>query len=214
MVELRRSYEHLDQRRSDRPASVDSIQGAGLPSQEILCGVGLRTADYVNAPRNEWDFFSDAYGTTRVCIASICNLVYWNRARDSHDLTFEIWPVALCTQAGQCMSIASFSFLYLKPLFEILDSGFIRSDEFRRTGQLNPEGSYNLSTMSSGNERRKKGKELARLARTGNNDTTITALENGSGWDGGSQGSEAHIIKETRTFTIESSAAGEDRGFP
>ena len=112
------------------------------------------------------------------------------------------------------MSIASFSFLYLKPLFEILDSGFIRSDEFRRTGQLNPEGSYNLSTMSSGNERRKKGKELARLARTGNNDTTITALENGSGWDGGSQGSEAHIIKETRTFTIESSAAGEDRGFP
>lgn len=105
------------------------------------------------------------------------------------------------------MSIASFCFLYLKPLFEILDLGFIRSDELRRKGQLNPEGSYNLYAMSSG----KEGKKLARLAQTENYDTTITALENGSGWDGGSQNSEAQIIKETRTFTIESSAAGQDR---
>lgn len=106
------------------------------------------------------------------------------------------------------MSIASFCFLYLKPLFEILDSGFIRSDEFRRKGQLDPEDSYNLNAMSSG----KEGKNLATLARTQNYDTTITALDNESGWDGGSQNSEAQIIKETRTFTIESSAAEQDRG--
>ena len=141
----------------------------------------------------------------------MCKLVYWNRARNSHDLTFEVWPVALCTQTIQCMSIASFCVLYLKPLFEILNSGFIRTDEFRRKGQLHPKGSYNLSSMSSGKESRKEGRNLATLARTDNNDTTITALENDSGWDGGSQSSEAQIIKETRTITVESSAAGADR---
>ena len=112
------------------------------------------------------------------------------------------------------MSIASFCFLYLKPLFEILDSGFIRSDEFRRKGQMNPKGSHNLSIMRSGKESRNEGNQLARLARTENNDITITALENEAGWDGGSQNSEAQIIKETRSFTIESSAAGECRVSP
>ena len=72
------------------------------------------------------------------------------------------------------------------------------------------EGSYNLSAVKSG----KEGKRMARLARTENNDTTITALENQSVWDGESQNSEARIIKETRTFTIESSAAGEDVASP
>ena len=141
----------------------------------------------------------------------MCKLVYWNRARYSHDLTFDVWPVALCTQTIQCMSITSFCFLYLKPLVEMLNPGFIRTDEFRRKGQLIPKGSYNLSSMISGKESRKEDKNLARLARTDNNDTIITALENDSGWDGGSQSSEAQIIKETRTFTIESSAAGADR---
>ena len=108
------------------------------------------------------------------------------------------------------MSIASFCFLYLKPLFEILDSGFIRSDEFRRKGQMNPKGSHKLSTMSPGKESRREGNKLARLAGTENNDTLITVLENEAGWDNGSQHSEAQIIKETRTFTIESSAAREN----
>lgn len=157
---------------------------------------------------------NDTYATNRVCVASICKLVYWNRARYSRDLTYEAWPVTLCTQTIQCMSIASFCILYLKPLFEIVDSGFIGSDDFRRKGQVNPEGSYNLSTRSSGKESKKEGKRLAMLARTENNDTTITALGNESGWDGGSQSSETQIIKETRTFTIESSVAAEDRAFP
>lgn len=52
MVELRRDYEHLDQRRSDRPACVDCIEGADLSSQESLCGVDFRNADYVNTPQN------------------------------------------------------------------------------------------------------------------------------------------------------------------
>ena len=142
-------------------------------------------------------FCSHAYRDTRVCVASTCKLVYWNRTRYSHDLTFDIWPVTLCTQAIQCMSITSFCFLYLKPLFDILDSGFIRSDEFRRKGQFDPQDSYSLSKMTSGKETGKESGNLARLTRTENDDTTITALGNKWGWDGGSQNSEARIIKET-----------------
>ena len=76
---------------------------------------------------------------------------------------------------------------------------------------MNPEGLYNLSTISSGKESRTEGNRLARLAGTENTDTIVTAHENEAGWDGGSQNSEARIIKETRTFTIENSAAGDDR---
>ena len=80
---------------------------------------------------------------------------------------------------------------------------------------MNPEGLYHLSsTMSSGKESRKEGNELARLAGTENNNTVIAALENEAGWDGGSQSSEAQIIKKTRTFTVESSVAGENRVSP
>ena len=51
--ELRRSHEHLDQRRTDHPACVDCIQGASLSSEESLCGVDFCTAAYVSAPRND-----------------------------------------------------------------------------------------------------------------------------------------------------------------
>ena len=174
---------------------MDCIEGADLSSQESLCGVDFRTADHEILLRTA--FSNDAYGTHRVCIASICKLFYWNKARYSHDLTYEIWPVTICTQTIQCMSIASFCFLYLKPLFEILDSGFIRSDELRRKGQLKTEGSYNLSNINSRKERRKEGNRLASLVRPENNDTNNIALEEESEWDGGSQNSEAHIINET-----------------
>ncbi len=90
----------------------------------------------------------------------------------------------------QCMSIVSLCCLFLKPLFQILDSEFIRSDEFRRTGQMTSNGSYNMSTVIPGKETRKEAKVLARLALTENYDTTITALDNKAGWDAGSQNSE------------------------
>ena len=146
----------------------------------------------------------------RVCVASICKLVYWNRARHSDDLTFAIWPATLCTQTIQCLSIASFCFLYFKPLFEILETGFIRSDELRRKGQTNPKGSFELSTKSTGIRGTAAGSlEL----QNGNNDITITALGHEAGWDGGSQNSDAQIIRETRTWAIESSAADEEQGY-
>ena len=118
------------------------------------------------------------------------------------DILFAIWPVTLCAQAVQCLSIVSFCFLYLKPLFEALDTGFIRTDELRRKGQHNQEGSYNLSTLRSA-EHIQAVQTLATLTE-GNNDITITGGSDAE-WDGRSQDSKARIIREVRTWAVESS---------
>ena len=65
---------------------------------------------------------------------------------------------------------------------------------------MNLEGSYSLSAVNSVKRARKEGSNWARLAQTENKDTTVTSLEHESGWYGGSQNSEAGIIKATRTF--------------
>ena len=146
-------------------------------------------------------------------MASICKLVYLNRAQPLNDLTFELWRVTLCTQASQCLSITTFCFLYLMPLLEALNTGFIRSDELRRKGQTNAEGSFSLSTLNSAKEK-KPARRLGMLTGTGNNQTTVTAQRSEAAWDGGSQSSEAQIIKETRTWAVASSSADEDRVSP
>ncbi len=51
LVELGRTYEHLHQSCADRPACVDYVESEGFSFQEILCGVHIRPADHVNAPR-------------------------------------------------------------------------------------------------------------------------------------------------------------------
>ena len=47
MVELHRSHEHLDQRRSDRSAVVDSIESTAFSSQESLRGIDVRIPVHV-----------------------------------------------------------------------------------------------------------------------------------------------------------------------
>ena len=94
-------------------------------------------------------------GAIRVCIASICKLIYLNRTRhhSPEDLIFAIWPVTLCTQTVQSLSIVTYSALYLKPLFEAFESGFMRSDDLRRKGLRAPDGNYELSFLSRGRTR-------------------------------------------------------------
>lgn len=50
-MELGRTYEHLHQSRADCPACVDYVESEGFSPQEILCGVHIRPANHVNAPR-------------------------------------------------------------------------------------------------------------------------------------------------------------------
>ncbi|CAD6591805.1 MAG: hypothetical protein ASARMPREDX12_005417 [Alectoria sarmentosa] len=153
---------------------------------------------------------------TTVTIASMTKLVFLTRTRDSQDPTIDSWPVTICTQTIECLSILSTCVLYLKPFLDSLESGFIRSDDMRRRGlrddyDSNPGGSsgskYGLSSRKQSQTERINF-ELKGLTR-GRNETHIAAANTANKEDAESQHSRAHMIKETRTVTVEDST---DRG--
>ena len=47
-------------------------------------------------------------------------------------MTFDLWPVLICTQIVQCLSLTTACIPYLQPFLLSLESGFLRGDEFRR----------------------------------------------------------------------------------
>ena len=54
------------------------------------------------------------------------------------DPFFATWPVAVCTQLIQFLSLLSACILYLRPFLEALTPGFINGDDLRRRGQIKP----------------------------------------------------------------------------
>ena len=67
-----------------------------------------------------------------VITAAICQMVYLNRIKPSGDMTFEIWPVTVCTQIVQCLSIMTTCLVYLRPFLDSLETGFIQVGDLRR----------------------------------------------------------------------------------
>ena len=67
-----------------------------------------------------------------VVTAVICQIIYLNRIKATSDLTFEIWPVTLCTQIVQCFSILTTCLVYLRPFLDSLETGFIQVGDLRR----------------------------------------------------------------------------------
>ncbi|KAI4151560.1 MAG: hypothetical protein LQ340_003434 [Diploschistes diacapsis] len=71
------------------------------------------------------------------------------------DPFFGTWPVTICTQLIQFLSLMSACVLYLRPFLEALTSGFINGDDLRRRGQIKPyalepeESSVELTTVMS-----------------------------------------------------------------
>ena len=132
----------------------------------------------------------------------MCKLVYLRRVRHSNDVIFAIWPVTLCTQTIQCLSIVTYSSLYLRPLFEAFESGFMRSDNLRRKGLRAPDGIYDLSLLSSDRATHDAfGSESLRQA---DNGSAVTTGGREVGLDSNSQNSQSAITKEIRAFAIRS----------
>jgi len=67
-----------------------------------------------------------------VIVAVICQIIYVNRTKGSSDLTFDVWPVTLCTQTIQCLSILATCLVYLRPFLDSLETGFIQAGDLRR----------------------------------------------------------------------------------
>ncbi|KAI9881206.1 MAG: hypothetical protein M1830_007184 [Pleopsidium flavum] len=153
-----------------------------------------------------------------VIAAVTAQLVYLNRASDTTDATFDLWPLVLCTQVVQNMSIITACIPYLKPFLESLESGMMRSDDLRRRGI---EGINGYSTASSGRfgtnssskissksarNTVKQSRELEGIDQSNNNTTTITATgdsHNLYDWDAESQRSRSKMIKQTTAWTVD-----------
>ena len=59
-------------------------------------------------------------------------MIYLNRLKPSGDLTFDIWPVTICMQTVQSLSIVVTCLVYLKPFLDSLETGFIQVGDLRR----------------------------------------------------------------------------------
>ena len=153
-----------------------------------------------------------------VITAVICQLTYLNRIKPSGDLTFEIWPVTLCEQIVQCLSILTTCIVYLKPFLDSLESGFIQVGDLRRRhvpgfGYRPQEGSKSTKEGKSGlsfsslksklsrAQSRNEDIELQGGARVEfqNRSTTATVDAGHLDWDAHSR---SHILRTT-TLTVE-----------
>lgn len=104
------------------------------------------------------------------------------------DPTLDTWPATICTQIIQCLSISCSCCLYLKPFLDSVESGLIRSDDMRRRGS-----DYTPGGAST------KMKPLSKPCYAAN----IEGGPAGTRDDWESQNSRTQIIKETRTFAVE-----------
>lgn len=155
---------------------------------------------------------------TLVVVATVAQLFYFDHTSDSQDPTLDFWSTAVCTQVVQNLSIITACVPYLKPFFESLESGMIRSDDLRRRGMKFPYAFG--SGKSAGSTTQGQSLTPSRLAKppetahelrdipsTGNlgfgnhaNATTITATRDD--WDDGSETSQSKIIRQTTTWTV------------
>ena len=76
--------------------------------------------------------------------AIISELIFRHRAHRSSDQTFSTWPVVVCLQLVQSLSIIFGCIPYLKPFFASLESGLIRVDDTRRREGRTSLFSYRL----------------------------------------------------------------------
>ena len=74
-----------------------------------------------------------------VIAAVTAQLVYLNQIRPLGDPSFDLWPIVVCAQVAQCLSIVTACTIYLKPFIDSLESGFINLGDLRRQNVLQIE---------------------------------------------------------------------------
>ncbi|OKL57707.1 hypothetical protein UA08_06899 [Talaromyces atroroseus] len=146
-------------------------------------------------------------------IAAIAwQIVELNRASNASNTTYALWSVATAMSLTQCLSIVTACIPYLKPFYQSLESGMIRSDDMRRRGgtfrggyYYNSEGGHSQGStwgqnvLKNMSDRHSKPHELQSI-------TSITALNTATKYhqfDQETQASRSRTIQETRTFTVE-----------
>ena len=136
----------------------------------------------------------------------MCKLVFWNRNPNPTDPSLDNWPAVICTQIIQCLSICSACFLYLKPLLDSVESGFIRSDDIRRRGSDYIFDGASTRKIPFSIDSVGRGKGDATKMKSLNKPHYAADVEGGNTAhteDEDSLHSQTRIIKETRTFAVD-----------
>ena len=147
-------------------------------------------------------------------IGAIVAQIYYQNTYTRTDPTLTNWQGVLAGQIVQNLGIITACIPYLKPLLESLESGMIRSDNLqqRKGGDYpeNSESGYSYRMGGSG-----LGSKLSRKASVGSRgivdlgpgrSNAMAAGGRGApkDWDRESQRSNSRMIRETRTWNVES----------
>ncbi|KAE8346772.1 hypothetical protein BDV24DRAFT_123444 [Aspergillus arachidicola] len=144
-----------------------------------------------------------------VIIAIIGQLVYANRTSDSSDPISGTWPLAICTQLAQCLSVVTACSPQFKPFMDSLRSTGLRVDAITRHDTSRIGYNYSSShTKSQSHGQDQPGAEVHEMTSIGRNKSyrhTATVITAKRDSDAGSDSSEAHIIREVRTWAVTAS---------
>lgn len=148
----------------------------------------------------EWQ---SATNLCSVIAAIACSLVYRNRTINAPDPMLDTWPVAVCVQVVQSLSIATACSPQFKPFLESLQSSGLRLYEL--PNKTNSDGRYPRTIGSASivdrHERGGLGLELT-LSPPQSATRTVVTTQPEPDWDAHSQSSQARIIRETRTWAV------------
>ena len=125
------------------------------------------------------------------------------------DATTNDWPVAICAQIVQCLSLSCACCLYLKPFLDSVESGLIRSDDIRRRGSEYTSGSSLTKKRVFSKDSLSRSKAASFKMNSTRKPEYFADVQGGEAADredSESQHSRAHMIREIRTFAVETTS--------
>ncbi|KAB8238769.1 uncharacterized protein BDW43DRAFT_296206 [Aspergillus alliaceus] len=141
--------------------------------------------------------------------AIIAQLVYSKKTINSSDPTSDTWPLAICTQLTQCLSVITACSPQFKPFMDSLRSMGLRVDGITRydtsRGEYHHSSSHFPSQIRNQNQPVAEGHELTPIIPTKNDHRTTTTITAKPDSDAESDSSQAHIIREVRTWAVTAS---------
>jgi len=201
LVECLRDGKHLYRNHVDPASPRMPASPPSLSSEESLCDLFLRVTYNVRqtCPKQSSPQAIRPLTTSscRVTIAAICKLVYLGKTLKVPDPVLHTWPIAVCTQIIQCLSIISACFPCLQPrcseIVGSIESGFMR----RKTSSQSDMKDFDFS-RAMGLRDLTKGRHAA------------SAVAEVEAQDASSRGqrymTQAYMIRETKTFAVEQEA--------
>ena len=160
------------------------------------------------------------YRPLSVVAATITHLEWLKIISGGHDATFDLWLPTLAVQVIQNLSIITACIPYLKPFLESLETGMLGSDDHRRhrlsatypntnetvTSSESVSLKHSLAKIFRGSPKVPKTStpiSLQIAAGSPQQRVAVWAGDSNNAWDAESQGSQAKIIRQTRTWTVE-----------